>query len=279
MGYKVRIDNRKNDFTDVERKISLYIEGNFQRVINMSVKELAKAVEVSPASIVRFAKMLGYGGYANMKIDIAKGKPWKVEDSSMIIEKSDDVQSIADKLERINRKTLQKTMGILDLDKLIKAIDLIKNAKGIYIYAVGGSGIVALDLSYKFSRINKNCYYNSDTHINMANAAHIGEKDVVIAISYSGETREVIIPVEIAKAKGSRVISIVASGKSTISKLSDYEINMPREEGAIRIGAISSRNSAFIITDLLYLAVASGNMDETMKYIVETRGILDKLKE
>lgn len=278
MGYKVRIDNKKNHFTDVEKRVSNYIEENFKQVINMSVKELAKESKVSPASIVRFAKMLGYAGYSNMKIDIAKGKPWTVEDSSMIIEKNDDVESIVNKLEQINRKTVEKTIEILALKKLIKATELLRNARGIYIYAVGGSGIIALDLSYKFSRINKICFYNNDAHINMANAAHIGKEDVVIAISYSGETKEVIIPVEIAKAKGSKIISIVASGKSTISRLSDYEINIPREESSIRIGTISSRNSALMITDLLYLAVASDNIDETMKYIVETRGILDKLK-
>ena len=99
----------------------------------------------------------------------------------------------------------------------------------------------------------------------------IQEKDVLVAVSYSGETKEVIETVKVAIEKGAIVLSISQLGKSTLNRLSNLQFYVPSEENTIRAGAISSRDSSLFICDTIYLSLVSNHLEENRLILQKTR--------
>ena len=96
--------------------------------------------------------------------------------------------------------------------------------------------------------------------------------DVALAISYSGETKEVIICAQNAKKKGIPVIAITkASINNNIADLSDVVLHVPEVEKSLREGAISSRISQLAIIDMLYIGMTRNNIKEVEEKLIETR--------
>ena len=152
------------------------------------------------------------------------------------------------------------------------------NAKRIYLFGIGASGIVAMDLQQKLLRINKNSLYQMDPHTQISSSVHITNEDVAIGISYSGETKEVNTPLKIAKENGAKTIAITRYNKNSLSKIADYSVYLPNDEKDLRVGAITSRIDALTIVDILYLGVAKNDFERTKRDIKKTRDIINRIK-
>ena len=147
------------------------------------------------------------------------------------------------------------TIELIDDDTLDRVIDLLKNANRIYTFGVGASGLVCSDIYFKLSRIGKNIVYHTDSHIQLASLSSATEKDLVIGVSYSANTREVAAAFDIAKKRGIPTVSITAQGNNNLDALSTYCLKVPRHEKSIRSAAITSRNDSLFLVDLLYLGL------------------------
>ena len=111
-----------------------------------------------------------------------------------------------------------------------------------------------MDFYYKLSRINKRCIAHSDTHLQITSSALMEKGDIAIAISYSGETKEVIKCAENAKKAKVPVIAITkASINNTLADISDIVLQVPFVEKTLREGAMSSRISQLSIIDMLFI--------------------------
>ena len=133
------------------------------------------------------------------------------------------------------------------------------------------------DFQYKLSRIKRIAIYQKDSHTQLISAVNIEPNDIAICISYSGETKEVNLALKKAKELGAKTIGITKFN-NTLSKIVDISLHVPSEEKEIRVGAITSRISALVITDLLYLGVAKNNLNKTEEYILKTREFVKKIK-
>ncbi|MGL4451050.1 MAG: MurR/RpiR family transcriptional regulator [Sarcina sp.] len=272
----LRIKENLDSLSGNEKKIGEYILAHQESIIKLSIQELAQNIGVSPSSIIRFSKSFGYSGYSDMKIEMAKKFNEKEYDHGIIVDKCDEPGNILERLGILNISVIEKGKKLILEDELQKAVRIIGECRKIYLYGVGASSIVAYDLFTKFSRVDIECCYNQDAHMQAISSTYVRENDVVIAISYSGMTNEVRVPVEIAKQKGAKIISITSNKKSKIAKLSDVQFLIPREEDAKRVGAITSRNSQLFITDVLYLAVISNYVEDIDSAITNTKEVINK---
>ncbi|MGU8478312.1 MurR/RpiR family transcriptional regulator [Clostridium perfringens] len=273
------IKQNLNNFTDGERKIADYILENKDDVINFSAQELADRVDGSAAGVVRFSKKLGFKGFTNLKVELAKDNEEFNNDFNEIIREDDDIKVMVKKAITANITTLEKTSRLINFDSLSEAIEILKNSKKIYIYGIGASGLVALDFQYKLLRIKKEAIYNLDSHIQLATASIIDKEDVAIGISYSGETREVTLAIDEAKRIGAKTIAITKMGRNNkLSNSADISLYIPNEEKEMRLGAISSRISALTLIDLLYLGIVKSDISSTREHLKETRILIKNLK-
>lgn len=266
------------DFTKSEKKIAEYILSNKDEVINLSAQELASKVSVSPAGVIRFSKKLGFKGFTSLKVELAKENRDEIIDFSEFISEDDNTKTMIKKAIQSNINILEKTYKLLNINVVERIIDIIAKAKKIYIYGVGASGLISLDFQYKLLRIKREVIYNLDSHIQLATASHIEKDDVVIGISYSGETNEINIAINQAKKNGAKTIAITKYNNSTLSKNADMVLYIPNEEKELRLGAITSRISALTLIDILYFGIVKNNIEETKNYITETRNLIEKIK-
>lgn len=267
-------------FTDREKLIAEYLLSNKKSIINMSAKEIGDVTNTSAPTVVRFSKKIGFDSLNEMKLRLSLNLQNDEDNSDFEYLHGDlSTKNIIYGIKASIDSIMNQTIGILKEEELEKAIEILSKAKNIYIFSVGVSGLVGMDFYYKLSRINKRCIAHADTHLQITSSALMEKGDVAIAISYSGETREVIKCAENAKESGIPVISITkASINNTLADISDIVLQVPFVEKTLREGAMSSRISQLAIIDMLFIGMAKNNLKAVEEKLRVTRKAVEGLK-
>lgn len=272
-----KIKEASNSLTPTERKIAEFILNNPTTVVEESSQRLAIISNTSAAAWIRFSKKIGYKGLTAMKVSLAKDEPQDDDILNDLIEE-DSIDILIKKVQQVSIKSIHQTYKLLDKHSLQSAIDHLLNSNNIYLIGVGGSGIICTDFMYKLLRINKNIIYFEDPHVLLSSIAHIQSTDVLLAISYNGETQLVNAAAKKAKKASAPVIAITKYNvKSTLSKLANIKLYTPVEEKEFHLGSISNRNSALILTDLIYYGIAKKDIDKTKQNLIKTRDFINEI--
>ncbi len=277
----LKIKNLQSSFTDSENKIAKYILEHGIEVCNLTAEELANTTNTSPASIIRFSKKVGYSGFQELKIAIAKDTEKDNFNENKIYEAitcKDSTTEIIEKIALENIKAIKDTIKLLDKDSIDKATNVMINADKINLFGVGSSSLVAADLQYKLVRINMPAVLHEDYHLQLVSASNMNEKSVAIAISHSGKTKETYKALEIAKKAGAKTISITKFGNNPISDMADINIYTSEIETKLRMGAIASRIAQLTVIDILFVNIIKKNYDVIPPYILKTGHIIGDLK-
>ena len=271
------IKENYSSFTDREKKIGDYLIKTKEGILELSARDIADKTNTSAPTVVRFAKKLGFNSLNEMKLKLSLSLEKKDEYKRFqYLDNNLDTKSLVYGIKDSLISAIDKTIALIDEKELERAIDALVKAENIYIFSIGSSGLVGLDLYYKLSRINKRCTANMDMHIQLTSSVLINEKDVAIAISYSGETREILKCIENAKGNGAFTISITkACVNNKLEALSDITLKVPSQENLLREGAISSRMSQLAIIDILFLGVARNNVKEVEERLIATRKAIE----
>lgn len=281
MSLFVKINEVKEQLTNSEKKIANYVLANPEKVYNLSTYDLAKFSKTSPSSVVRFCQRMGFNGFQEFKIELVKNTT-KLENNEKIVYEDvtvdDSIKEVIDKIALENITSIKKTKKLLDSKEMEKAIKALEKAENIYIFGVGASGIVAMDLQYKLMRINRNAIFYLDSHTQISSSVHISKDDVAIGISYSGETLEVLKSVKKAKEEGATTISITKYGDNPIGNLADIKLYVGNIEKNLRLGAISSRIAQLTVIDMLFVAIARKDFNLVSEHLKKTRMIVDDFK-
>ncbi|MGL5378725.1 MurR/RpiR family transcriptional regulator [Clostridium sp.] len=275
----LRMNNIYNELTEVDKKVADYINENKELISKLSVSELAQKSNVSSASIVRFSRKLGYSGFGELKIEIAKDAISKSKDYSYVEKDGDmSVNSVVSKITNTNIESITQTTKLNELSKIEDAIREIINSKTVYAFGVGGSALVALDLQQKLFRINKPIVTSLDTHTQMMVSSNLSSNDVAIAISYSGKSKEVIKSIENAKARGAKCISITKYGDNDLNRMCDINLFVPNIENKLREGAISSRIAMLTLIDIIYISIVQSDFNDAKSRFEASRMSVDYFK-
>lgn len=255
-----------------ERKIAEYILKNPQQSISMTALELGKKSSTSGAAVIRLCKSLDLKGFQDLKLRIAGDLQKTTDEGFRDIKPNESLLSIVDKMVNNSISAIRETAELINTSELEKAINLLSNAKSIHFVGVGASAIIAEDAQQKFLRINKAAYAFTDMHMAVTLIANASEEDVVVGISYSGETSEIVRVLELAKQKNIKTISLTKYGSSPLGKVADVRLySSATREPTFRSGATSSRIGQLQIIDILFLCVASSDYEETIERLESTR--------
>ena len=264
-----------DQLTETDRRLASYLLDHSRDAIHMSAKELSAQCDTSPAAVVRLSQKLGFKGFTALKLELAKESGQEEPDVfRSAIRDNDDMETIVRKAEQIHLRNTSLTYQMVNVSILSQAVEEICAGRRIHLFGVGASGLLAMDFLYKSSRIGIPAFYHSDVHTNLATAALLGPEDIVIAISYSGETLDTVLAAQTARERGSKVIAITQANRNTLSRLADYPLYIPGEEPELRVGAMTSRTSGLLILDLLFLGIAKHNPEQTQESLRQTRELI-----
>lgn len=273
--YKITED--MSNYTVTEKKLADYILDHRKETTLSSTKELADRSGVSPSAVVRFTQRLGYSGFVAFKIDLASDGDDEIANFDDILLEQDSISDVVRKSKALNTRLQEESYRLLNINSLTKAVDAMQSSKRIFLFGIGASGIVCMDLMEKLSRINRLTIFHHDFHDQLAATTHIGSHDVALAVSYSGKTHEVNTAMRYAKEQGATTIAITQFEKSPLTRYSDILMRIPSNEREIRLGAIASRNASLIVTDLLYMCLAKNDLEQTKEYLVKTKEAILRL--
>lgn len=261
---------------NAEKKIASWISENPDGLTPLSITELADKCGCGEATIVRFARRLGFNGYQDMKISLAleAGTP---EVTGSDITPDDSCYTVYSKVCDEIYCSLEKTKNSLDENALKNAAAAIMNANKIITMGLGNSASVALDAGHKFLRAGLNAYSYSDNHMQAIAASHLNANDVAIGISHSGSSKDIVEALKIAKEVGAVTICITNIGKSPILKYSDLVLTTSSDETQYRILGLNSRFAQLAIIDALYYYIVCHLDEKSVNAIEDTeRALMDK---
>lgn len=237
-----------------EKRIADWLIQNPGQIIALSISELAEQCNCGEATLVRFARRLGFSGYQELKISFARE-----EGSTKIAEgisKEDSCFEIFEKVSNDIYCSLEMTKHSLDKNALENAAKSIMQANKIMIYGLGNSAAVALDFQHKLIRLGYNAIAFSDNHLQSISASHLTKNDVLIGISHSGSSKDIVEALKIAKRKETLTISITNNGKSPIVNQSDIVLYTASNETKYSILGLNSRIAQLAIINALYYYIS-----------------------
>lgn len=260
------------DMGKAEKRVADRILGNPGEILSLSIVELAEKCGCGEATVVRFAKRLGFLGYQDLKIALAREDETQIVNANM--SKEDSVDRIFDKVCNDIYCSLERTRRVIDRKGLEKAANAIMGASQIVVFGLGNSAAIAVDAGHKLLRTGYNAVAYTDNHMQMIAASHLKEGDVAIGISHSGASKDVIEALSVAKSKGATIICITNEGKSPIQKKSDIVLCTSSEETSYNILALNSRIAQLAIIDALYFYMVFQQSEKTQQSINETETAL-----
>lgn len=248
---------KMQSFRDVFGKSELvaidYAIEHPDKVISYSVADFSEATGVSEATIVRASKKMGFSGYYEFKLALARSSVATAQDSYELVSAEDSTEVLMEKVFKNAMNTLQMTLEIANSTTAIEnAANLILNADKVLIFGMGNSAAVAQDFQHKLNRIGISAMAVSDSHLQMTVATYMTERDVAFGVSYSGSSKDIIECVKVAKDHGSKIITLTNIGSSPLAKLADVTLHTASEEAKHRVWAQSSRVAQLVVMDTLY---------------------------
>ena len=247
-----------DSFFDTEKKIGDYIVRNPKKVVDMTVGELAKECCVSEASVSRFCKRIELKGFHHLKISLARELVDAKDDGEISGHISvDDMEGSLRGILSNKMEELRQTVAMIDREELKKILDVINNADMVLMAAVGNTIPVAMDGAYKLNQIGIRAMSTPIWETELGYSYNMTDKDVVVAISNSGESTGVIQILEAAKSRGAVAISITNNARSSVAELSTYHITTATREKLFLDGYCFSRVSATMVIEIIYLLLAS----------------------
>ena len=278
-GTLIHIREQRDALTPANRRIAEYILKNPERIVRMSIRELAKESHASDAAVMRFCKAVGIKGYRDLIVGLSTALGAKEESTAgqfSDIKPGDTPPSIIRNISYSNRQSIDDTLQVLSEKEVEKAAALLKKASRIASFGIGASALVAMDIQQKFSRIGRVCHAYTDSHEQMTSAVLLEEADVAVVVSNSGETREIVEVLGVLKEGGVPVVAITRRESSPLGRGADVLLGFSTPEITLRSGAMGSRIAMLNIVDILYACVASQQYETVQKNLARTRQALKR---
>ncbi|QQO07937.1 MurR/RpiR family transcriptional regulator [Breznakiella homolactica] len=264
-----------------EKKLAEFILENPNRVISMSITELAEKAGTSTAAIVRLCKKLDYKGFQEFRIAIAKEIYTKRyvthrdRQTSLNYDSESTVGEIVSNILDVVSDAVKNTDKLINRNNISVVVEKIKKARSILIVGSGASGIVGRDLHQKLCRLGYLSSFNEDMDIQTIGACTLTPEDVVVAISYSGERKNVIRSIMEAKKNKAYIIAITRFKDTTVVKQADTVLYVPDTESLYREGASISRLCQLIIVDIIFSSLIVSDFENSVPLLNKTWHSID----
>jgi DNA-binding MurR/RpiR family transcriptional regulator len=255
-GCLIRIKSAMDSFKPSERMIAEFVLRKPERVVQMSISELARDVEVGESTVMRFCRAIDYKGYQEFKLRLAQDLVEPVEYIHEKIRFTDSIAQLAQKTFQTNRSAVENTQKALDPEMIEVAADALTEARRIDIYGAGYSFFTALDAKLKFTRLGLLADAYGDAHLQAMAAATLTRQDVAIGVSHSGSTKDVVDALSLAHKSGATTIAVTNFSPSPLTKVSDVVLLTASPESPLGGEVLTSRIAQLCVIDVLAVGVA-----------------------
>ena len=268
--------NSENDYL-----ISKYILEHPYEVVNYSVNDLSKETFTSNSSVIRFSKKLGFKGFPELKIAIAKdidefyGNEEKVE-FNIPIKQGQSKHEISKVFFDLYVQTIEETYKHLNMESLEKAAKLITEADHVTIYGKSNSLLVAENFYLKIRKIGIVASCDSLRGFQRVLTRKKRIKEIAVFISHylnNEQTKKMIFQL---KEHGYKVILVTSNIESPICKIVDVVLGIFNGESYVKMGNFSSQLAEEFVLDILYGILFERDYNQNIELISRVNGGFDE---
>lgn len=246
-----------------EDKVADFVLSQPNEVVQTSIQSLAKKCSVSEPTVVRFCRAIGCSGYHDFKLKLARSMASQEKFFFRDVASNDSSQVLSEKIIDSTIASMQDIRNQLDFAAVDSAIALYCAAERIEFYGSGGSAVVAEDAQLKLFRLGKPAISYADPHVQLASAALLDKTALAIAISYSGQNKDMLDAVALAQQAGASVVSVTRTG-SALASMADVNLNVDVAEDSDVFSPLKSRLGQMVVLDILAVGVALKGGKEMM---------------
>lgn len=270
----LQIQSTYNQLTRTEKKVADYVLQNKNKVLYMSITDLADACKVGDTSVYRFCRTLGLDGYQQFKMKLSISLP----EHELLEEEEEKEESTASRIMESHMNAIRESYLLLSPEKLDRLVEMIDESEKVYFFGIGDSLLTAEEARNKFLRITSKVACLTDPHMQSMAASMATERDLIVIISYSGSTKDNIHVAKIAKRAGAKIACITHYKKSPLTAYSDVTLLCGAEEAPLEGGSMSAKMGQLYLIDLLYQEYYARNYEKSRKNNkVTSSAVVEKL--
>jgi DNA-binding MurR/RpiR family transcriptional regulator len=254
-GLLLQIKKMLPSLPDQERKVGEYLLQHPHDAVEQTITRLAKLSGVSNTTVSRFCRRMGFDGFRQIKIALARD--WGTPSTLVYIESQPDdtLASVAQKIFSANIQALHDIHRSLDLDLLEGVVDAILRAGRVDLYAAGGAGIAARELHFKCLHLGINANAFLDSQMQVMSAASLTPQDVGIGISHTGMQSQVAEALRVAREGGAMTVALTSYPNTPVAKAADVVLYTASLAAASTYISPTVRNAQLAIVDVIYEAM------------------------
>jgi DNA-binding MurR/RpiR family transcriptional regulator len=258
-----RIRSALPGLPESEAHVARWILKEAEKVVYLSMARVAEACDVSDTTVLRFCRSVGFHGFTDLKISLARdlANPPQLIHGDVLEE--DLPIAVARKVFASNIQALYDTLEVLDHEALNKTVDLLAQSKRILVVGVGTSGPIVQDMVNRLFRLGLDCKGETDSYLQLMKTALLGPGDVVVAISHSGSSQDPILTLKEARHRGAATICITGNERSPLTDYADVTLLSVSSERTSE--AIASRIAQSTIVDTLSVCLSLKDVKGTLE--------------
>ena len=247
------LQQHQGDLTKSGRTVADYLVQHAAEAQYLSISSLAKECCVAEATVFRFCRALGFEGYHEMRIALAQANATGVLVNQQEPAPDADTATLCEHASALFMTAINGTQNALSPDAVDQAVDLLRAAKQVFCLGQGGSMLLANDICARFSSLSNKFRTAGDSHLQILAASLMGPEDVVLFISYSGATRDMLETLRAAKAAGAKIILLTHYEDSPGAKLADIVLLCGAQESPLDSGNIPVKVALLYVAEVLVL--------------------------
>lgn len=233
-------------YSQTLQRLGQFVLEQPQRVLYLTITELARESGTSEASVTRLCRGVGCRGYTEFKMALAL----ETQQEQASQPQASATSAFSTLIEE-SVAALRDTGALVSQQALLQSAELLEKARQIQIYGVAASAIIGEYLAYRLLRMGISAQQFSDMHRAAMNATSLKPGDVVIAVSSSGSTKDLLHAVQLGKEHGANIIVLSNTSRSPLATLADQLLVAAKPEGPLTAGSFHSKISAMLVIELL----------------------------
>ena len=219
-----RINQTGRRLSKGQKRIAEYIVNHYDKAAFRTASKRGDKVQVSESTVVRFAIALGYDGYPALQKalqEMIRNRLTAVQRVEMTGDMSES--AVLGTVFKADMQNIRQTIEDLDEANFSRTVDALCEAERVYVVGVRSSAPLAQFLGYYMNFIRDNVMViTSGISDVLEQVARVGEKDVVLGISFPRYSRRTIEAMNYAKGKGATVVSLTDTPLSPLGEASDF---------------------------------------------------------
>lgn len=280
-----KIEELMMTYGDARHAIGEFVLHEKDHLHEYTINEIAEYTYTSKATVVRFAKTLGYDGWKEfMKEFISEIKYQQNHQDDVDVnypfKETDSVNTIIEKMKTLQIESIQDTADLLDITMLNKATTYLLNAKHIVIFGISPNSFLGELFRRKMITIGKQVDLARSGESGII-ARTLGKEDCAIMISYSGnnEAADPLVHLSVLLENKVPTIGITSGGDNYLRRNLECILTMSSKERLYtKIANFSTEESIQFIFNVLFANYFVKNYQENNLYKIRNSKILESVR-